>query len=76
MIHYGDLETAQRTWDEYQGTYDSEEDFAYELMNSCYEVPSYLEYYIDYEKFARDLFLCDYLSIEVDGKIHVFSNNF
>lgn len=30
-------------------------DLAEELINNCYSVPEGLEYYIDYEKYARDL---------------------
>lgn len=44
--------------DVYCGEYDSEEAYAEELFDKCYlqEIPENLRYYIDYEKFARDLF--------------------
>ena len=48
--------------DRYHGEWDSEEDFAEQLFDECYahDIPEYLRYYIDYEKFARDLFMGDY----------------
>jgi len=70
--HGNDLESAKRSMEEYCGAYDSEEDFARGLMEDCYEIPDYLENYINYESFARDLFVNDYLSLEKDYKIHVF----
>ena len=47
-------------WDEYQGQYDDEEDFAYRIVEECYDLPEFAKTYFDYEKFARDLFMCDY----------------
>ena len=38
----------------------SEEDFAYEIIEECYNLPEFAKTYFDYEKFARDLFMCDY----------------
>lgn len=46
--------------DEYQGTYRSEEDYAYEVVDECYDLPEFAKTYFDYKKFARDLFICDY----------------
>ena len=47
----------------YQGSFDSEEDFAEYLFDEIYgsEVPDFLQNYISYEKFARDLFCGDYI---------------
>lgn len=44
--------------DAYCGEYASEVDYAEELFDECYlhDVPENVRYYIDYEKFARDLF--------------------
>ena len=39
---------------------DDEEDFAYEIIEECYDLPEFAKTYFDYEKFARDLFMCDY----------------
>ena len=46
----------------YMGEYDSEEDFAREIANDCYNLEKLgnLTYYFDYEAFARDLFVDDY----------------
>ena len=49
--------------DAYVGVYESEEDFAEELVNDCYNLDKMmgdLACYFDYEKFARDLFINDY----------------
>ena len=46
--------------DEYQGQYRSEEDYAYEVVEQCYDLPEFAKTYFNYEKFARDLFICDY----------------
>ena len=57
----------------YQGEWDSEEDFAENLAEDTMEIPEHLQYYIDYEKLARDLFINDYFSAQgEDYKIHVF----
>lgn len=46
--------------DDYQGAYDSEEDYAYEVVEQYYDLPEFAKTYFDYEKFARDLFIGDY----------------
>ena len=49
--------------DAYVGVYDSKEDFAEEIVSECYDLEKTmgdLACYFDYEKFARDLFMCDY----------------
>lgn len=68
-----DLETAKQYLEEaYCGEYDSEEDYAEHIASEIYEIPEHLEFYIDYERMARDLFINDYLSISVGGSVHVF----
>lgn len=59
----------------YQGEFDSEEDFAYYWTHEvdCRKIPAHLEYYIDYKAMARDFFINDFFSIEIDHKVHVFS---
>lgn len=55
-----DLDNMQ---DAYVGVYDSEEDFARELVNECYDIEKMmgnLACYFDYEALARDLFVSDY----------------
>ena len=47
----------------FQGSYDSEDDFTFELVESCgylSNVPETVARYFDYEKFSRDLFMSDY----------------
>ena len=42
---------------------DSEEDFAEQLVNDCYNIDNMmgsLSSYFDYKAFARDLFMSDY----------------
>lgn len=49
--------------DAYAGVYDSEEDFARELVRDCYDIEKMmgnLADYFDYDALARDLFLSDY----------------
>lgn len=46
--------------DSYVGEYDEEEEFAYQMVEECYDLPDFAKTYFDYEKFARDLFMCDY----------------
>lgn len=46
--------------DDFQGKYNDEEDYAYEIVEECYELPDFAKTYFDYEKFARDLFMTDY----------------
>ena len=50
-------------YDSYVGVYDSEEDFAREIVNDCYNIEKMmgdLAYYFNYEALTRDLFLGDY----------------
>ena len=46
--------------DEYQGEYEDEEDYAYEYVEQCYDLPEFAKTYFDYSAFARDLFITDY----------------
>jgi antirestriction protein len=69
-----DLETAIEEFeDAYCGQYDSEDEYAQELFDECYDVPNHLANYIDYEKFSRDLFISDYYSQDAKSSgVHVF----
>lgn len=60
--------------DAYCGCYRSELDYAEELFDEIYlnDLPESVRYYIDYEKFARDLFINDNFSEEGDEGTHVF----
>lgn len=44
----------------YCGEYSSKEDYAYETVNECCDLPDFAKDYFDYKKFARDLFITDY----------------
>lgn len=46
--------------DAFQGAYKDEEDYAYEIVEECYDLPEFAKTYFDYEKYARDLFMTDY----------------
>ena len=57
-------EDLDRMPDDYVGEYESKEDFAREMVNDCYDIENMmgsLADYFDYEAFARDLFMGDYL---------------
>ena len=63
FLEWDSTEDLDRMHDAYVGVYDSEEDFAEEIVNDCYDLDNMmgsLACYFDYEKFARDLFMCDY----------------
>lgn len=56
-------EDLDNMYDAYMGVYDSEEDFARETVNECYDLDKMmgsLACYFDYEALARDLFISDY----------------
>ena len=59
--------------DHFMGKFDTEEDFAEYLVSECYDLDNMmgdLSFYFDYERYARDLFMSDY--VFCDG--YVFSN--
>ena len=72
--HIGtDYATEEGFQEAYQGKWDSEEAYGENLMDETMEIPEHLQFYIDYEKFARDLFINDYFSVDSDDyKVHVF----
>jgi antirestriction protein len=52
------------------GEYDNEQEYAEQLLaetGDLDQIPHHLRYYFDYESFARDLFINDYLFI--DGSV-------
>ena len=60
---WGNIDKSVETFrEQYCGEWDSEEDYAEELFNEfyAYEIPTHLRCYIDYEAFARDLFMDGY----------------
>ena len=63
FLEWSSSDDLGRMHDAYVGVYDSEEDFAEEIVSDCYDLDNMmgsLACYFDYEKFARDLFMCDY----------------
>lgn len=76
LAYYGgDLKYVKETLEEYyEGEYESETDYADHLFDDIHlpEIPQHLQPYIDYEKFQRDIFINDYLSIKVEGNCHIF----
>ena len=63
FLEWDSSDDLDRMHDAYVGVYDSEEDFAEEIVSDCYDLENImgsLSCYFDYEKFARDLFMCDY----------------
>ena len=70
-----DYSTADRFEEMYCGEWDSEKDYAEELFDELYshEVPEHIQNYIDYEAFARDLFIDDCYSARGEsGQLYVF----
>lgn len=69
------IEEAERMLEEcYYGEHESEADFVSDFMEETQPVPEHLQFYIDYERMARDWFVNDFLSINAGGKVHVFSH--
>ena len=66
--------TVQRFEDSYCGEWESETDYAENLFDELYTVPDYLVGYIDYEKYARDLFIdSNWSGIGPSGQLYVFN---
>ncbi len=74
MDYFGDLDEAREAIeDHYAGEYKSLSDFAQEVTEQGTEIPKALEYYIDWERMARDLAINDVLTIETGFEcVHVF----
>jgi antirestriction protein len=77
LNYYGLDEAIEKMENDYHGEYRSESDYAEQLFNDCFleSIPDNLQNYIDYEAFARDLFIDDCFSVEVGYSVHVFSNH-
>lgn len=76
ITHFSDSIEDARTAleDNYHGEYDSEAGYAESIVEECYQVPENLRFYLDYEKLAYDIFINDCFSIELKGKVHVFTH--
>lgn len=63
FLEFYSPEDLDRMHDAYAGVYDSEEDFAREIVSDCYDLDKMmgnLACYFDYDALARDLFISDY----------------
>jgi len=75
LAYSGNPEDAKKVLENcYVGEYESELDYAIHLFDECYlpDIPKNIQFYIDYDKFCRDIFINDYFSVEVEGRCHVF----
>jgi antirestriction protein len=63
LLDHANVSVAERLLEECccEGKHENERKFAYQLLANRYDIPEYLEYYIDYDRIARDLFVCDLL---------------
>lgn len=71
----GDIEEAKQAMEEqYAGCYASLADFAQSLTEETTEIPSHLEFYIDYERMGRDFEMSgDIFFIEIShNEVHIF----
>lgn len=70
-----DLEDARNVIeDNYYGLYQSLADYAQDFIEQSYDIPDYLEGYIDYEKMARDMEMNGCIFTVETGyqEVHVF----
>ena len=58
--NYGEGYTIEDVRERFKGKWDSEEEFAEQLLDDCYDLPEFARRYFDIEQFARDLFAYDY----------------
>ncbi len=75
--HFGDIAEAIQAVDEgYHGCYGSVADYAEQFTEDTTTIPQNLQYYIDYERMARDWEMSgDIFTIETaHNQVHVFSN--
>lgn len=56
----------------YAGCYNSPKDFAYDIVNELHNIPENLKFYIDYDKFLRDMEINDINIYKIGGKYHIF----
>ena len=75
--NFGDVEAAAQAMEHYQGSWASVVDYARDYMESCYEIPRWLEGYVDYRAMARDMEMGgDIVTVpRTDGRIHIFTNH-
>ena len=66
VSHFGKGATVEKFRDSYVGHYDSEEDFARELVEqtTTKDVPEFYLRYFDYKTYAQDLFMDGYVFLD------------
>jgi len=76
LSHFNeDIDEARRAAEEsYTGCYSSLDDYARELTEQTSDVPKHLEFYIDYDRMARDMEMSgDIFAIHsAHDEVHVF----
>ena len=74
IAYYCDLDEAKTALEEhYAGEYASVSAFAENLTEETIQIPKSLQFYIDYERMARDLEINDIFSIETGfEQVHIF----
>lgn len=80
-INYFGVNELSHFSERYRGTYSSLIDYAYELVDDCYNLEKLmgsLAHYFDYEKFARDLELSgDIVAIKICfGEVGIFDSSY
>lgn len=65
-------EDLQSIVDSFTGRYASWADYAEEITKSCYKIPGYLQFYIDWEKMGRDMSYESAGYVEYDGELWLF----
>ena len=78
LSYYCDIDEARKIAKEnYCGCYASIADYAQELTEDTSEIPSHLEYYIDYERMSQDMELNGGIfTIEIGfQEVHIFWNS-
>jgi len=71
----GDYDDEEGFEERYRGHWDSEVEYAEQLFDELYahDIPENIRFYIDYEKFAHDLFIGDCYSVASEtGGVFVF----
>lgn len=73
LEHFGKHSSVQDFWEKYMGEFDSERDFAEYIIDEIQPdtLSDFAKSYFDYDAYARDLFMCDFLYL--DG--YVFRNH-
>lgn len=77
LNYYSDIDEAKKAIEEnYYGCYQSVGDYAEDFITQSYDIPNYLENYVDYERMGRDMELSgDIITFETAyQEVHIFWN--